>query len=345
VLPLLDVQLRTQSDVMGETATVLCAGNEVTRLRPNVANNSVMFEKSGYIVYLSSGTTGTPKLVRQERRRGRYRGVAVFDRYGAGPGRGPHIMGNPVFHLGTLGPALYALQAGSTVHILDRWSAEQFLETAADTGATSGFVSSGDLLDLVECDKPATPDLRALQHGGSRTPSWIKRAAIERFGGGLIEYYGTSHGPVSEITGSEWLRHPGSVGRPYSGIQVRIIGESEPGPLLITHRRGNAETSAEENPGDIGWIDDDDYLHVIGRSGTPDAVRLQHELSELLGVSNAIVDESGDAPVAVIELSSQAPRLRIEQMLAESPLDVECRFVERASLPRTLSRKVSRLPK
>jgi long-chain acyl-CoA synthetase len=42
----------------------------------------------------------------------------------------------------------------------------------------------------------------------------------------IHEYYGSTEvGPVTFLTGEEWIQRPGSVGKPMEGAQVRVIEE------------------------------------------------------------------------------------------------------------------------
>ena len=43
------------------------------------------------------------------------------------------------------------------------------------------------------------------------------------------ELYGASEGGATRIGPGEWLAHPGSVGRPWPGVEVRVLdGEGNP---------------------------------------------------------------------------------------------------------------------
>nr|WP_095878574.1 AMP-binding protein [Streptomyces sp. TLI_235] len=106
--------------------------------------------RAGHLAFTTSGTTGEPQAVRRARPPRPYKGVAVDDRYAAGPDRGPHLMANPTYHLGTLGPALHALQAGSAVVVQRDWSPGRFAELADRHGADSAFLSPDQLLDVVQ---------------------------------------------------------------------------------------------------------------------------------------------------------------------------------------------------
>ena len=115
-------------------------------------------------------------------------------------------------------------------------------------------------------------------------PPWLKEAWIEWLGPERIfEFYGGTEGQgATTITGTEWLAHRGSVGRPTLS-EMRILdeagGELPPGEVgEIYMRRLHAEASYHylgaqareagerwESIGDFGWMDADGYLYLADR--------------------------------------------------------------------------------
>ncbi|MBF9132205.1 AMP-binding protein [Plantactinospora sp. S1510] len=227
----------------------------------------------GYLVLATSGTTGAPTAVRRARPWYPYRGVAVLDRYAAGMRHGPHVMTNLTAHLGTLGPALYALQAGSAVVAQDSWSVNGFAGLVDRYAADSTFLSPDRLVELVDRRVAPARSLKVVLHGGASCPPDIKRSAIDLFGPVLHEFYGTSAGIVSEISTSDWLRRPGSVGRPLPGVKVQITAgdqqarAGEPGEVQVWPRRVDRldRTPGLVRTGDLGYLSEDGYLFILGR--------------------------------------------------------------------------------
>ncbi|MER5807545.1 fatty acid--CoA ligase family protein [Streptomyces sp. NPDC002033] len=272
---------------------------------------------AGHLVFATSGTTGLPQAVVRTRPARPYKGVAVAARYEAGLDRGPHLMANPTYHLGTLGPALYALQAGSAVVVQRTWSPAAFAELADRYAADSVMLSPDRLTALVTAGRAPRRPFRVVFHGGAACPPGLKRAAIELFGPVLHEYYGTSKSVLTEITTAEWLRKPGSVGRPLPGIRVdvtrdgRTLPPGETGEIGIRLRaadRGPSEAPVHAT-GDVGFLDADGYLFVIGRAGTPQELRtarLEHDVRLLPGVTDAVVLGT-EAPSCYVEHGTDAP--------------------------------------
>ncbi|MFJ3898879.1 class I adenylate-forming enzyme family protein [Streptomyces sp. NPDC090083] len=313
---------------------------------------------AGRLIFATSGTTGLPQAVARARPRRPYRGVAVVERYGAGAGRGPFLMANPTYHLGTLGPALYALQAGSTVVVQRSWSAAGFAELADRHRADSAMLSPDRLTDVVEAGVAPRRRLHVVFHGGAACPPAVKRAAIDLFGPVLHEYYGTSNGVVTEITTPEWLARPGSVGRPLPGIRIDITRNGRPVPAGETGDIGIRLRAADQdqgdgvlNTGDVGHVDDTGHLFVLGRAASPRELRtarLEHDIRLLPGVTDAaVLDGTDDAPVCFVEHTGTStfrdpvPAIEATADLLELPCP-RVVLAASGSLPRTPSGKLRR---
>jgi long-chain acyl-CoA synthetase len=314
--------------------------------------------RAGYLAFATSGTTGEPQAVPRARPLRPYRGVAVESRYAAGASFGPHVMGNPTYHLGTLGPALYALQAGSAVIVQRSWSPASFAELVDRHGADTSFLSLDLLVDIVVSGLAPTRPLRVLFHGGAACPPALKRSAIDLLGPVLHEYYGTSKSTVTEITAREWLRRPGSVGRPLPGIGVEILRDGrvaapgETGEIWLRLRPVDRDPEDPEvvNTGDLGFVDEHGYLYVVGRESGPetgglDTAYLEYQIRLLNGVADVAV--IGDTvPVCFVETTpGLRERVLRDITLAADLLGVPAPDIRPAApgtLPRTPSGKIRR---
>lgn len=331
---------------------VLAYRDLVAHSRPDSAPGPEVSE--GHLILATSGTTaGEYRVVICPRPRHVYKGVAVFGKYSAGRDFGPHIMGNPTFHLGTLGPALYALQAGSGVVVSHHWSPEGMDALVREHAAASAFLSV-DLLTEYAFSTGGGSGLSALFHGGSACAPWVKRKAIELHGPILHEYYGTSEGVVSEISAAEWLRYPGSVGRPLAGVDVMVERDGRPAPvgaageIIVRARPLRNGDRAVLATGDLGYLNDDGYLYVLGRmtdAGRSVEAVIEHNVRTMAGVSDVVaIDDSGvTCLVEVIDGGSAdwIPRISAVVERAGSHLREVLMFAS-GVLARTDSGKISR---
>ena len=126
---------------------------------------------------------------------------------------------------------------------------------------------------------------RCAIHAAAPCPPAVKRAMIEWWGPILCEYYAGSEGVGTTVIGSEeWLRRPGSVGRPTNGVRVHITdgagrelppGETgqiwfEGAPRFAYHNAPEKTAAAYNEKGwgtlgDLGWLDEDGYLYLSDR--------------------------------------------------------------------------------
>ncbi|MEU7575474.1 AMP-binding protein [Micromonospora sp. NPDC049240] len=312
------------------------------------------FPRAGFLVFATSGTTGEKNVVIRRRPWYPYRGVAVLEGLAAGLSKGPHIMANPTFHFGTLAPALYALQAGSTVVVMSHWSADQFNDAVDTHRADSAFLSPDQLADIAASQRPPAHRLRRLFHGGSPTAPAVKRAVMERYGPVLHEYYGTSIGTISEVSAEEWQLRPGTAGRPLRGVRVTIVRNGAPaaageiGAIHVGYRAVDlgGDPRSLTDTGDIGFLDDDGYLYVVGR-GTGDEdgpALLEHRVRAMPEVTDAVVAVGGESIRCLVEGSlDDAFADRVRSLAEDMGLaDVEVVTVGSGTLPRTDTGKIRR---
>jgi long-chain acyl-CoA synthetase len=160
---------------------------------------------------------------------------------------------------------------------------------------------------------------------------------IDWWGPVVHEYYGSTEvGPVTFLTAEEWLEHPGSVGKPMEGAEVRVIDDSgwnlavrEPGEVVagaasgsndFTYHRDDAKRRAAERdglfaPGDVGYFDEQGYLYLCDRkidmiiSGGVNIypAQIEAELHKLPAVADCAVfgipdEEFGEVVHAVVQV-------------------------------------------
>ncbi|HEY5191153.1 MAG TPA: AMP-binding protein, partial [Candidatus Deferrimicrobium sp.] len=146
-------------------------------------------------------------------------------------------------------------------------------------------------------------------------PIVVKSRMMEAFPDTEIhELYGASEGGATRISPDEWRAHPGSVGLPWPGVEIRILDEEgrvvatgEPGLVYIrppggrrfAYRNDDEATSRAWRDdaftvGDIGSLDGDGYLTITDRvsdmvlwGGVNIAPR---EIEEVLYQHPAVVD-------------------------------------------------------
>jgi bile acid-coenzyme A ligase len=235
----------------------------------------------------SGGSTGRPKLIIDLT-------PATCDpevaENGMRPG-GTVLAPGPLYHAGPFITSWQSLLSGGRVVLMTRFEARRCLELIEHHRVDWVlFVPTmmQRILRLPDAERLRfdLSSLRRVMCTGAPSPPWLKRAWIEWLGPERIwEAYGGSERIAgTQISGVEWLEHPGSVGRPTGGRRIRIldregrdcppgaVGEVFMMPLGgqgTTYRYVGAEATASvdgwESLGDLGYLDDDGYLYLVDR--------------------------------------------------------------------------------
>ena len=236
----------------------------------------------------SGGSTGRPKLIVAGDPATYVDGFGAF--LGFTPG-GALVMPGPLYHNGPFIWTSQALLRGSAVALLERFDAEATLAAVEAHHADVVYLVPTMMKRIWRLPEAVRErfdlsSLRTVWHLAEPCPAWLKQVWIDWLGADRIfELYAGTEGQASTvITGTDWLAHPGSVGRPAPGtVQIadadgRELPAGEHGEVWLrstreapTYRYVGAEARTREGGweslGDRGWLDEDGYLHLGDRAG------------------------------------------------------------------------------
>jgi long-chain acyl-CoA synthetase len=340
----------------------------------------------GRPMHYTSGTTGHPKGVyvepydpaEAERLSLRFRSM-----WDLAPDE-IHLVCSPLAHSAPLRFSLRTLEAGGAVVVQERFDAEATMAAIDLFGVTSAFMVPTHLKRILALGRKGwarydISSIRTLVHAGAPIDEQTKRKVIELFPEGSVwEFYGSTEGQATQISGQEWARKPGSVGRAHPGAEVLIAGEEgnpsppgEVGQVWVRDPEADAWTYWDDpaktaaawkgdafTVGDLGWLDEDGYLFLAGRlndviiTGGVNVYpqEIENVLEDHPGVDEAVVfgapdEEWGEkvcARVVLHDAPLTADELKVwaRERLAGFKVPKEISFV--AELERTPTGKVKR---
>jgi acyl-CoA synthetase (AMP-forming)/AMP-acid ligase II len=200
---------------------------------------------------------------------------------------GASLVAAPNYHIATVMNLLTSVYSGRRLVFLERFRANEWLQTARAEAVTHAFVVPTMLQRLVgalEGGAPRPDVLRTVAYGGSAAFPATIEAALKLFSPetGFVNAYGLTetsstvsllnpddHRAAVESADPHVRARLSSVGRPLPGIEVAISDESEilvRGPQVSGAYHGDGERSdGWFHTGDLGRLDDDGYLFIEGR--------------------------------------------------------------------------------
>jgi len=332
-------------------------------------------------MYYTSGTTGRPKgIARPLPVPAQELAPQPFTQYWGFTRDDVHLLCGPAYHTAPGNYAVMHLNEGATVVVMERFTADECLALIQRERVTTSHMVPANFVRILEADWGAydRSSVRKILHAAAPCPVAVKRRIMEVFPPGSIwEYFGMSEGFGTTISPDEWLAKPGSVGRPFPGLTIRIAGEDgsvlppgEVGTIYVssfpTHRfrYHNAEEKTAEawqgdffTVGDMGYLDEDGYLFIADRrvdlilSGGVNIypAEIEQALAEHPDVVDSAVfglpdDRMGQLVFALVEarpssgLSEEAVLTHLDGRLARYKLPRRIEFVD--ELPREPSGKV-----
>ncbi|HJW21520.1 MAG TPA: AMP-binding protein, partial [Candidatus Limnocylindrales bacterium] len=312
----------------------------------------------------TTGSTGEPKLVVRSHDVLRAQHVAL-QRLRSLPGDDVDLVGLPALVLHNLAAGVTSVLPSADV------GTSRYGATLRETIVRARPTSAVGFPHLFEsaaegADPGAFDSLRAIHVGGSRVKGELVRVLAGLAPGARlgVVYGSTEIEPIAAIEGEPYLDAlAGSdaasgvcVGRPVEGLELRLepdggddrpFGERPGGSIVVRGRHAAARPGEWVRTGDVGWVDEDSRLWLLGRAanavGGVRPFEVELALERLDWVRHASLTRVGEAGTPRLALAVEprdrggASRARqvadVRDLIAEHGWPVD-EVVVRSRLPR-----------
>jgi acyl-CoA synthetase (AMP-forming)/AMP-acid ligase II len=270
-----------RSDAASAAAGAGTAASGLAAIEPHWAFN----------IIFSSGTTGVPKGILQTHER---RAAQAARRESLGYGEDAvTLLATPLYSNTTLVALFPTLAAGGTVVLMPKFDALAYLQLAERERATHTMLVPIQYQRILAHPGFGGADLSAFQIklcAGAPFAPQLKREVLDRWPGGLVEFYGTTEGGGScHLEAHLWPDKLHTVGRPSPGSEFVVLGDDDQplaagqageiagrSPVMMSHyHRQAAPLPGHEwhdaqgrrflRSGDVGYFDADGFLVLVDR--------------------------------------------------------------------------------
>ncbi|MCP3739596.1 class I adenylate-forming enzyme family protein [Rossellomorea sp. BNER] len=254
---------------------------------PNIRPNADVHEDDVYAIMYTSGTTGRPKGAMLTHRNFMSSSLALITSCDLTQ---EDVIGHtaPLTH-GSNFLAHCALFLGIKQVIFNKFDPENFLKSIEKERISTLFLVPTMVNLMIHEESLATRDLSSLKTinmAGAPMAAEKIKMALDILGSKIVETYGQIEAPmtITAMPRHELGKRLTSAGAPGPFVEMRIVDETGAevlvgeigeiicrGSLVMTGYWNNEEATAEAlkngwlHTGDLGWVDEDGYLHIVDR--------------------------------------------------------------------------------
>ncbi len=339
----------------------------------------------GFNLIYSSGTTGIPKGILQDRAFRARGSKGMADSYGFDATMRT-LVSTPLYSNTTLFYFISTMANGGASILMEKFEPERFLALSEAERITNAVLVPVQYERLLRHPTFDDYDLSAYRNKASTSAplrAAVKREVLDRWpAGGLVEFYGMTEGGVGCVLAAH--EHPDkldTVGTPSPDNDLKVLDDEgnvlpagsvgelvgwSPNMMVGYHNREEATREGSwfdadgrryQRSGDIGWIDEDGFVHLLDRKKDViisggfniyatdlEVCLLAHDYVADVAVIGAPSRDWGETPVAFVvprdpaRFDAEAVREWANARLGKAQRIAEIRAVD--TLPRSSIGKV-----
>ena len=255
--------------------------------------------------------------------------------------------------------ALAALYIGAEVVIAEHYSSDYLVDTINKNKVNIMLTVPVITHQLV--GKTFNHKLKSIVSGAAMFPTDLKLASSEKWPDSLYEVYATTEtGPISILTPLDLNNKLFSVGKACTGSNIKIVDEFDnnlpPGVQgEIVVRTLTQVYDGWQRTNDIGYMDKDNYLYIVGRADDMIVTRgfnihpkeIEDVINQYPGVAESCVvgkqdGRWGELPIAFVVGNVENKQLKVFCRSKLSAYKVPRKFIQIDSIPKNILGKVER---
>lgn len=243
---------------------------------------------------LSSGSTGIPKIIWRDHSSWAS-AFPVQSQVFAISNTDIIFLAGSLVYSANLNACLHILFEGGAVTVASTSMPRTWLREIADCQASAVFLVPANYRRLLKVMTSPLNQIRSVVSAGSKLDQNTVQGLIQFFPkANIVEYYGASElGHVSYLSAEELIKHPDSVGKAFPGVKISL----EDHIIYVESSYLAPQCRPKGSVGDLGRIDREGYLHLLGRKqgiiNTSGVKVIPEQVEEILlqcpGIAEAVV--------------------------------------------------------